>query len=108
MGNGDSYTDDSLDILVGGYVSTGDLLHHLLRHSPQGKTAIPGPGYKELIVQPGLVKDPVVVRILTHADRIKGGQPGKTDILENLPIDKSFFFLPVNCHVIAIPSSSSK
>ena len=62
-----------LDVLVGGDVSAGDLLHHLLSHSPQGKTPVPGPGDQELVIQPGLVKDPVVVGILTNTNWVKGG-----------------------------------
>ena len=69
---------DLLDVLVGGDVGAGDLLHHLLSHSPQSKTPVPGPGDQELVVQPGLVKDPVVVGILTDADRVQGGQPVNT------------------------------
>ena len=67
------YAWDLLDVLVGGDVGAGDLLHHLLSHSPQGKTTVPGPRHQELVVQPGLVKDPVVVGILTNTDWVKGG-----------------------------------
>ena len=73
-----SFHHDSLDVLVGGDVRAGDLLHHLLRHSPQGEAAVPGPGDQELVIQPGLVKDPVVVSILTNTDGVKGGQPVKS------------------------------
>ena len=99
---------DLLDVLVGGDVGAGDLLHHLLSHSPQGKTPVPGPGDQELVIQPGLVKDPVVVGILTDADRVKGGQPEKPNSRKS-PLKAVFFFaLPVNCHIIAVSGSSSK
>ena len=101
---------DLLDVLVGGDVGAGDLLHHLLSHSPQGKTPVPGPGDQELVIQPGLVKDPVVVGILTDADRVKGGQPVKLNSRKS-PLKAVFFFffaLPVNCHIIAVSGSSSE
>ena len=66
----------SLDILIGGDVCTGDLFNHLLRDPPQGEAAVPRPGDQELVVKPGLIEDPVVVRVLSHADWVKGGEPG--------------------------------
>ena len=63
----------SLDILIGGDVCTSDLFNHLLGDPPQGEAAVPRPGDQELVVKPGLIEDPVVVRVLSHADWVKGG-----------------------------------
>ena len=65
----------SLDILIGGDVCTSDLFNHLLSDPPQGEAAVPRPGDQELVVKPGLIEDPVVVSVLSHADWVKGGKP---------------------------------
>ena len=65
----------SLDILIGGDVCISDLFNHLLSDPPQGEAAVPRPGDQELVVKPGLIEDPVVVSVLSHADWVKGGKP---------------------------------
>ena len=75
---------ERLAIVVAWVVSTGHSIHHLLGDSPHGQSAVPGARDEELIVQPGLVKDPVAVGVLAHADGVEGGQP-------------------VHGHVVAVP-----
>merc|ERR1719209_784223 len=58
------------DELVAGDVRLGHLVHHVLGDPPEGQAPVPAPRHQELVVQPGLVEDPVVVSVLPHTDRV--------------------------------------
>ena len=58
--------------MVARVVGGGDGVHHVLSDPPHGERAVPRPGHQELIVQPGLVKDPITVGVLPNADGVEG------------------------------------